>query len=195
MNDLLFIRHAQTDMAGAFCGQSDPPVNDAGHRQIQILTETLRSESIAAVFTSDLQRSVTTARALAGTFELPCITRPALREINFGKWESSTWEEIEELDSTFAQQWLKSFPHLTPPGGESIEKFEARVMAEIDYLITQSESRSIAVVTHAGVMRVVLRNLCGLDEETAWAMTKPYCCTVRYAHHPQSDGRLQEVAG
>jgi alpha-ribazole phosphatase len=195
MNDLLFIRHAETHMAGAFCGQSDPPVNAAGLRQIQILIETLRSESIAAVFTSDLQRSVTTARALAESFDLPCITRPALREIDFGKWEGLTWDEVEELDSAFAQQWLESFPDLTPPGGESIELFEARVMAEMDYLITLSESRSIIVVSHAGVMRVVLRNLCGFDEKTAWALTRPYCCTVRYAHHLGSDRRLMEVAG
>ncbi|MGA2251151.1 histidine phosphatase family protein [Terracidiphilus sp.] len=195
MNDLIFIRHAETHMAGAFCGQSDPPVNAAGHRQIQMLTENLRSEPIAAVFTSDLQRSVTTARVLAEPFDLPCIIRPALREIDFGKWEGLTWEKIEKLDSIFAQQWLESFPHLTPPDGESTEIFEARVMAETSYLLSQAESRSIAVVTHAGVMRVVLRTLCGFDEKTAWALTKPYCCMFRYAHHPHTDRRLQEVPG
>ena len=102
MNDLLFIRHAETDMTGTFCGQSDPTVNAAGHRQIQKLAEPLRTEPIVTVFTSDLQRSVTTARALA---------------------------------------------------------------------------------------------LCGLDEKTAWALTKAYCCTFRYAHHPHPDKRLQEVLG
>jgi broad specificity phosphatase PhoE len=195
MNNLLFIRHAETDMAGTFCGQSNPTVNAAGHRQIQKLTESLRIEPIAAIFTSDLQRSVTTARTLAESFAIPCITRPALREIDFGGWDGLTWEEIEKLDSTFAQQWLKAFPHLTPPDGESFETFEARVVAETSYLLSQSESSSIAVVTHAGVMRVVLRTLCGLDEKTAWALTKPYCCTFRYAHHPSPDGRLQEVLG
>jgi alpha-ribazole phosphatase len=195
MNSLLFIRHAETDMAGTFCGQSDPTVNAAGHRQIQKLAESLRTEPIAAVFTSDLQRSVTTARTLAKYFAIPCITRPALREIDFGKWEGLTWEEIEKLDSTFAPRWLEAFPHLTTPGGESFQIFEARVMAETSYLLSQSESSSIAVVTHAGVMRAVLRTLCGLDEKTAWDLTKPYCCTFRYAHHPHPDRRLQEVLG
>ena len=195
MNGLLFIRHAETDMAGTFCGHSDPPVNAAGHRQIQELAESLRAELIAAVLTSDLQRAVATGYALAESFAIPHITRPALREIDFGRWEGLTWEEIEKLDSTFAQQWLEAFPHLTPPDGESIDIFQARVMAETDYLLSQSESSSIAVVTHAGVMRVVLRTLCGLDEKTAWALTKPYCCTFRYAHHPHPDRRLQEVLG
>jgi hypothetical protein len=33
---------------------------------------------------------------------------------------------------------------------------------------SQSESSLIAIVTHAGVMRAVLRTLCGLDEKTTW---------------------------
>jgi alpha-ribazole phosphatase/probable phosphoglycerate mutase len=195
MNDLLFIRHAETYLAGTFCGQSDPPVNAAGHRQIKNLTERLRTESIVTVFTSDLQRSVMTARVLAESFAIPCITRPALREIDFGKWEGLTWEEIEKLDQAFAQQWLEAFPRLTPPDGESFETFEARVMAEVSYLLSQSASSLIAVVTHAGVMRAVLRTLCGLDEKTVWTLTKSYCCTFRYAHHAHPDRRLQEVFG
>ena len=195
MSGLVFIRHAETDMVATFCGQSDPPVNTAGHRQILRLAESLSTQPIAAVFTSDLQRSLTTAGTLSESFAVPYIIRPALREIDFGRWEGLTWEEIEKLDSTFAQQWLEAYPHLTPPDGESFEKFEARVIAETRYLLSKSESSSIAVVTHAGVMRVVLRTLCGLDEESAWALTKPYCCSFRYAHHPNPDRRLQEVLG
>jgi alpha-ribazole phosphatase len=195
MNELLFIRHAETDMAGTFCGQSDPTVNAAGHRQIQKLAERLRTEPIAAVFTSDLQRSVTTARALAESFAIPCITRPALREIGFGKWEGLTWEDVENLDLTFATQWLESFPRLTPPDGESFEIFEARVMAEIRYLLSPSARSLVAVVTHAGVMRAVLRTLCGLEEKQTWTLTKPHCCTFRYSHHAHPDKRWQEVLG
>ena len=195
MNDLLFIRHAETDMAGTFCGQSDPPVNATGLQQIQKLVEILRTDPIGAVFTSDLQRSVTTARALSDSHGIPCITRPALREIGFGRWENLTWNKIEELDPAFAAQWLGAFPRLTPPDGESFESFEARVMAEANYLASQSEHKLIAVVTHAGVMRVVLRTLCGFDEKAAWALTKPYCCTFRYRHDAHPDRHLQEVLG
>src|SRR5260370_40799376 len=105
-------------MAGTFCAQSDPLVNAAGHRQIQKLAERLRTEPIVTVFTSDLQRSVTTARALAESFAIPCITRPALREIYFGKREGLTWEGIEKLGLTFATQWLEAFPLPTTPGGQ-----------------------------------------------------------------------------
>jgi alpha-ribazole phosphatase/probable phosphoglycerate mutase len=183
-------------MAGTFCGQADPPVNAAGDRQMRTLVESLRTEPIAAIFTSDLQRALTAAQGLAEVFaapwKVPCIPRRDLREIGFGQWEGLTWEQIETLDAAFARQWLDEFPHLTPPQGESFAKFEARVMAEVFYLVDQGKHGLTAVVTHAGVMRVVLQNLCGLDVKAASTLTKQYCCTFRYAPHARTEQRLQE---
>jgi alpha-ribazole phosphatase len=193
MSDLLFIRHAETDMAGTFCGQADPPVNAAGHRQIQTLLESLYSELIAAVFTSDLKRALTTASAVADFFAVPCIPRKNLRETGFGQWEGLTWDQIETHDATFAKQWIDNFPNQTPPQGESLKAFKSRVMAEISDLVSGPEHGLVAIVTHAGVMRVVLQNLCGIDEQTAWTLTKSYCCTFRYAHHAAPNRSLQEV--
>lgn len=193
MSDLLFIRHAETDLAGKFCGHADPPINAAGHRQIDKLLESLRSEKIAAIFTSDLERAKTTARALAEFFAVPCVARQDLREIGFGAWETLTWEQVETLDSTFARQWLDQFPQLTPPQGEAFETFQARVMAAVSELLSRPRCGPVALVTHAGVMRVVLQNFCGIAEKAAWTLTKSYCCTFRYVHHAHLGERLQEV--
>ncbi len=184
MTDLLFIRHAETDLAGTFCGRSDPPVNAAGRRQIQELVESLHSEKIRVVYSSDLQRAVTTAHALAEFMNVPLVTRAALCEIGFGRWEGLTWRQIEELDSSYATRWLNEFPRLSAPQGESIEHFEARVLGETSFLRSQSrfEDKTIAVVTHAGVMRSALRNLCGIKDSEAWMRTKSYCSTFRYRY-------------
>lgn len=194
MKELLFVRHAETDMAGTFCGQSDPPVNGVGDAQIAALLRTLRSAPITAVFTSDLQRAASTAAILAHSLCVPLTTRPALREIDFGAWEGLTWKQIEALNPAFATQWIEGFPHHTPPQGETFETFEARVMDEMSYLLEQSDRHLAAVVTHAGVMRVVLRNLCGIDEASAWRITKPYCCTFKYIHNAM-EGNSLEVLG
>lgn len=93
MNDILFIRHAETDMAGTFCGHSNPPINARGQHQIQTLINTLHGEEIECIFTSDLARAAYTARALADAFRVPCIERPNLREIDFGNWEGLTWQQ------------------------------------------------------------------------------------------------------
>jgi broad specificity phosphatase PhoE len=172
---LLFIRHAETDFAGRFCGHTDPPVNERGFAQISQLLERLRSEAIDVVYSSDLARAVTTAEAIA----VPVVTLPALREIYFGEWEGLSWPEIEARDAVYARQWSDNFPRLAAPGGESFASFESRVLSQIAVLRQETLHHCAAVVTHAGVMRVVLRSLCGLGEAEAWHQTKPYCSMVR----------------
>jgi broad specificity phosphatase PhoE len=180
MENLLFIRHAETDLAGRFCGHSNPPVNERGFRQIEELLDTLRSEHIDALYASDLSRSLTTADAIGRTFGLPSIAVPELREIDFGEWEGLSWVEIESRDRAYARRWSDAHPNLPAPGGESFDAFQSRVLTQVKYLLAAASQRCTAVVTHAGVMRVVLRSLCGLDEQEAWERTKAYCGFFRY---------------
>jgi broad specificity phosphatase PhoE len=181
-NTLLFIRHAETAMAGRFCGHSDPPANEHGQRQIEALLDALKDESIDAIYTSDLKRALATAEGIGERFHLSPVAVPGLREICFGDWEGLSWQEIEARDAVYARRWSEAYPQLSAPGGESFEAFQSRVMAELEHLLTLLEQRCIAVVTHAGVMRVFLRELCDLDDNEAWERTRSYCSVFRYTH-------------
>jgi alpha-ribazole phosphatase len=179
MSRVLFIRHAETEMAGRYCGHSDPDLNAQGRAQLTGLTRLLAEEMLDTVYSSDLRRAANTAQAIAASRDIPQVLRPALREIDFGDWEGLTWEEIEALDPEYAQKWVTSYPNLHAPSGESFEDFERRVLTEVSHLIDRSPG-PIAVVTHGGVLRVVLRHLCGYSEPKAWQETQQYCCVVRY---------------
>lgn len=183
MSKLLLIRHAETDMAGTFCGHSNPPVNARGHEQIRRLIGALQAETanpIDAVYTSDLQRAVTTADALAKAFATPFMLAPQLREMDFGEWETLTWQQVEQRDSVYARKWSEAYPNLPTPGGECFAHFRDRVLDAVDQLARLDNRKQIAVVTHAGVMRTVLTALCGLEEQEAWARTRFYCSYFQY---------------
>jgi broad specificity phosphatase PhoE len=180
MDTLFFIRHAETDLAGRFCGHANPTVNERGLRQIEELLNALRNESIEAVYTSDLARALITAEAIGRAFGLSPIAVPGLREIDFGEWEGLTWAEIESSDPANARRWSEEYPDLPAPGGEPIAAFRSRALSAIECLLAASSQRCAAVVTHAGVMRVVLRSLCGLNEQEAWKRTQAYCGYFRY---------------
>jgi alpha-ribazole phosphatase len=175
MSEFLFIRHAETDMAGRFCGHADPPVNARGEEQIRSLIQSLRTASIDAVYCSDLQRAVTTAQAIADAFASPLTASRELREINFGEWEGLSWAEIEQRDVALARKWVDDFPNLSAPGGEAFADFQARILGEIKRIHILAKERRVAVVTHGGVMRVVLCALLGYGQKEAWELTKPYC--------------------
>ena len=186
MGTLLFIRHAETDMAGRFCGHSNPPVNERGHHQMKKLLKALDGESIDAIYTSDLTRALMTADAISRRFGLSPIPVPGLREIDFGEWEGLNWQEIESRDAVYARKWSDAYPQLPAPGGELFEKFRSRVTTEVERLQTVPEHKTIAVVTHSGVMRVVLCAFCGFDEKEAWEKTKTYCSFFRHAYEGRS---------
>jgi alpha-ribazole phosphatase len=180
MSEILFIRHAETDLAGTFCGHSDPPLNMRGRAQLSELLRALSAESIDEVYASDLQRTRETAEAIAEARAIECHLRPALREISFGQWEGLNWREVEQRHTAYSQRWIAEYPNLPAPDGESISDFERRVLAEVELLTMKAEANDIAVVTHAGVLRTVLCRLNGCHEEDAWELTRAYCSIVRY---------------
>ena len=182
MNELLFIRHAETDMAGTFCGHSDPELNERGRAQLGDLINKLRAEEIGVVYASDLRRAHRMGMAIAEALDVDCHVRSALREINFGRWEGISWKEIERRDDAYARRWIAEYPHLPAPDGESFHDFEKRVLDEVTFLSLETEGADcrVAVVTHAGVLRTVLCALHGCSEDTAWERTRAYCSVVRH---------------
>jgi alpha-ribazole phosphatase len=196
MSEILFIRHAETDLAGTFCGHSDPELNTRGRVQLAELVNRLRTENIGKVYASDLRRAHATGAAIADAFGVNCHVRTALREIDFGQWEGLTWKEIEQRDETYARRWIAEYPRLPAPNGESYDDFERRVLDEVKFLSMNAEveGRCIVVVTHAGVLRTVLCTLNGCPEDDAWEQTRSNCSIVRHINATSTFAQTAEVA-
>jgi broad specificity phosphatase PhoE len=175
---LLLIRHAETDMASRFCGHSDPELNQRGRQQLAGVVDRLSEYAIRRIYTSDLRRARQTAEAIASHFGIGFEVRPGLREIHFGLWEGLSWSEIEARDPVLAKIWAEQYPNSTAPGGESLQQFDRRVRAESAFLFAAATECPVAVVAHAGFMRVLLTNFCGVLEEEAWKLTKEYGSVV-----------------
>jgi len=178
MAQLLLIRHAETDLAGTFCGHSDPPLNDRGRAQIPGLLGELEGHRIQRLYTSDLQRARQTAEAIAVRFEIEYEARAGLREIFFGSWEGLRWAEIEQREPEAARLWMERYPDSEFPSGETLGDFRMRVHREVDAIVNGGGNSPIAVVTHAGVMRTVLTDYAGLSREEAWKQTKKYAGVI-----------------
>ncbi len=174
MKTLLLTRHAKTDLAGKFCGHSDPPLNAIGQQQMAGMLLALPDWAIECVYTSDLQRARQTAEIIARHCYARLEIRPGLREIDFGQWEGLAWDEIQQRYPGEAARWVQQYPSSTAPGGEEFCVFESRVLREMKFLSEQIRTASIAVVTHAGFMRVTLTEMCGFSADEAWNRTNNY---------------------
>jgi alpha-ribazole phosphatase len=181
MKPLLLLRHAQTDLAGRFCGHSDPPLNTIGLQQVAEMLPRLSTWPIECVYTSDLQRARQTAEVVARHCNADLEVRPGLREIDFGQWEGLNWDEIQLRYPREAARWAEQYPSSTTPGGEEFSDFESRVLHEMKFLSEQVHTAPIAIVTHAGFMRVALTKLGGFSVEEAWNRTNDYGVVIPFA--------------
>ncbi len=194
MTHLLLVRHAETDMAGRFCGHSDPELNEQGCQQLAGLVNMLSQHAIRQVFTSDLRRARQTADAIAKHFGVGLHVRPGLREIQFGLWEGLSWSEIEVCDPALAKSWVEQYPNSPAPGGESFRDFRARVREETVFLLGEAKKSPIAVVAHAGFIRVLLTSFCGIAGQEAWDRTKDYGSVVAIDTNLIRRGAVEELA-
>jgi broad specificity phosphatase PhoE len=188
---LLLIRHGETELSGRFCGHLDPALNESGRRQSKELEAALAEDMLDAVYCSDLQRASALGETLAASRALRCQSSAGLREIYFGEWEGLDWSSIERHDPELAARWLAAFPYLPAPGAEEFSAFENRVLAEVKSICSRPEAR-VAIVTHAGVIRVLLQNLVRFSTKQAWEQPVPLCSALRLNRDGES-GRWRLV--
>jgi broad specificity phosphatase PhoE len=174
MNGIVLIRHAETDLVGKFCGQSDPDLNAGGEQRLRSLAEEIAPLGINRIYSSDLRRASRTAAAIGERVRVAVEFRPGLREIHFGLWEGLSWEEVERQYPQEAELWAREFPTRSAPQGESYADFIARVEAEFNLLIREHDGSVSAAVTHRGVLQYALTRFFGLSEADARLRTEEF---------------------
>jgi broad specificity phosphatase PhoE len=60
--------------------------------------------------------------------------------------------------------WVTRFPHESIPGAERFGAFKRRVARELDEIVTANPGKCVAVVTHAGVARLLVARALGVRD-------------------------------
>jgi glucosyl-3-phosphoglycerate phosphatase len=163
---LLVWRHGRTEWnaAGRFQGQLDPPLDDEGRAQAArtapVLAAALHGRRTVLV-SSDLQRAVDTAAALAPLLDQPVRVDARLREHGLGSWEGLTRDEVAERHPEQYADWLAGGPVLGR-GGEAPDAVAARALAAVADL---PDAEVAVLVTHGGLAGRLVEALLGLGHE------------------------------
>ena len=174
---ILAIRHGETawNVDTRLQGHLDIPLNDEGLRQAQHLAQALgQSETIDAIYASDLSRAHITAQAIAQATGHTVSTHPGLRERHFGAFQGRTFAEIEVELPEHAWHWRKRTPDWVPPdGGESLIALRERIVATVDELAARHPSQQVVMVAHGGVLDILYRAATRLDllAPRTWELT------------------------
>jgi len=167
---LLLIRHAATAWTAQrrFQGHTDVPLSPHGHRQVTGLTRRLLTESMHALYASDLQRAWDTAQAIAMPHALDVQSEPRLREMAFGHWEGLTYAEIQQRDAQRLAAWERDQLHVAPPEGETLLHLSKRVRAAYTSVVATSQDKTVGLVAHGGPLQVLLCLALGLPPQAYW---------------------------
>ena len=147
--DLWLVRHGESVRSrdGVLAGWSDVPLTTKGEEQARSLRPFLANNHFTNVWSSDLDRALTTARLAWGE----PTTDERLREINFGELEGASWVTLDAGH----KQALMDFVDFDFPGGESEQAVRRRVHAFVAGL---PPGRHL-VFTHGGVIRILSRDV------------------------------------
>jgi len=151
------IRHTTPDIEPGVCyGQKDLELANSFEQEKDSILNYLKPQ-YDIVYSSPLKRCQQLAKTIkTNSFS----TEIDLMEVNFGHWEGVAWNDIPRSES---QAWMKDFINIAPPDGESLLQMQQRVDNFIKRHIKPEVDHDIAVVTHAGVIRLFL----------AWALKIP----------------------
>jgi alpha-ribazole phosphatase len=175
------IRHPEPAVRGICYGSLDVPLSEAGIRHAHDIAEALAAEPFAAIYTSPLQRCAETARLLAEGRECPLETLDALRELNFGRFEGRTFDDLMRDYPDLYRRWMGSPTEVEFPGGESFATMRRRVLAAAGELHARHAGQKIALVTHGGVIRILLTEAYGMDPRRMFEIELPYGSIRRVA--------------
>ncbi len=155
---LYFVRHGESEANAAhvFAGQTDSPLTAKGREQAHVVARALQPVHFDRIVTSTLSRTRDTAAALAASRGIPVEAFDDLREIDLGEAAGKPFDDVRGLpnyDGEGFTQW---------PGGESLDQVVTRAMRVIDRLVTESAGKTILVVGHGGVTRILVSRFMGV---------------------------------
>ena len=149
---MLLIRHARTDAVdGRLAGREPVSLNQVGRAQAERLRHRLRTVNIAAIYSSPLDRALETAATLAQDRGLMVQPRMDLIEVDFGAWSGASFVRLAADPAWVRFNRQRGLADV--PGGERAPEVQARIVRAVDELRMRHPHETIALVSHADVIR------------------------------------------
>ena len=127
---------------------------------------------IYGIYSSPLSRAWQTAQKVAQFHDLKVQPLQGILDMSFGNWEGRPHQEIRESDMETYRQWVET-PHLVRlPGGESLDDVRVRAMAAVEELIRNHPGKTLILVTHRVVNKVLICGILSLDNSHFWQITQ-----------------------
>ena len=173
---IYFVRHSEVieEYQGCYNGHIDIPLSNKGREDAKRLARKLLHIKFDKAFCSDLLR----ARETIEAFDLECeiVYTEKLREKSWGRHEGMCFEEIvkEGLEYKSFKQWINDLD------GEDLKSYAKRLLEYFNNTLLKQEGENILVVTHAGVIKMLISLTKGMSLDETFSISLPYSGYICY---------------
>jgi len=164
MTKLLLVRHAVNDFVktGKLAGWT-PGVhlNDEGKEQAQALGGRLADETLHAIYSSPLERTMETALAIQKHHtHLEISVNEGIGEVRYGDWEGKKISHLRRRKMWSVVQEYPSRAYF--PNGETMRGVQNRIVDELERLVTLHRNQTIVCVFHADLIKMAVAHYLGV---------------------------------
>jgi len=165
---LELLRHGELEGDDIFRGSTDDQLTNNGWQQMVSAIEGKDEWDI--IITSPLSSCREFAEVIAQEDETDLEINEQFQEIDFGDWEGLSPDKILKQDADKLKAWWQSPTRVTPPKGEDFHEFQARILKFLKQMIENNKGNKILLITHAGVIRVILMHALGMHEDNLFRL-------------------------
>lgn len=183
------LRHGETDLGGGLRGSLDDALTEKGWQQMRAAV--MERGPWDRLVSSPLQRCARFAEELAGQLDLPLEFDRNLQELHFGAWEGQSAAALMETDAEALGLFWADPYSFTPPEGEPVADFAARVLAAVARVQAAYAGQRVLLISHGGVMRLLLAQARGLPREQLLNVEVGHGALISLA--VEADSSLREV--
>lgn len=157
------LRHGETEQGGGLRGSLDDALTGPGWEQMRAAVA--EAGPWQRIVSSPLQRCARFSEELSARLGVPLHLEADLRELHFGDWEGRSAAQIMETDADGLGAFWNDPYRFTPPNGEPVIQFATRVLGAVQRLQRTFAGERVLLVSHGGVMRLLLAQARGLPRE------------------------------
>ena len=178
MTTCYIIRHAVKERGEFFnprMRHQDEPISAQGQGDAKKLCSYFAGKSIAAIYISEYQRTRQTSEPLARQFNLTPVIDARLNEIDNGRLDGMTDEQIQQVYPDVWRAFLSRSADFRFPEGETGEEARQRIVEFLEEKRQRHASENIILVSHEGLIRLLMCTILDLPVYKRWNFHFDFC--------------------
>ena len=168
------LRHAESALPTVFHGaESDIGLSERGRRQVAALARHFTDCAADAVVCSAMRRARLTAEPLAAACGAPLLLEPNLHERRVGVLQGMPTRPPDPRWLETERHWSAGRTDFATPGAESFDDIRERIMPVWRRITAEHAERSLVVVAHGIVIKVLLLSVLTRHSPADWQRFGP----------------------